>query len=187
MAELLRLFLDLMQWLSPVRTVWTWQRGLYFIAGRYQWTVGPGLWPVVPGLCEVHRVSIVPEIATTPMQSITLRGHRPLTFSASFTLVVEDPAKAFNTLGRYQETVVELVARVVSDELADADPDRLEPDRGKRDRLIEAIRKAVDEATGVYGVRVTSLGFNNFAMNVRTIRLLLDRAVLVEGNHLAGG
>lgn len=180
MLELIRFLLDSAGSLIPFRLVWEWERGLRFFVGKYQRTVGPGIHFVIPGLMEVKKLSVVPEIHTTPLQTITLRDNRTLTYSASFTAEVVDPYLAYNKVGHYEETVVELAGRVISQELADADPTRFDPARGKRDNLIEEIRRELDEASRKYGVSVTALGLNNFVLGVRTIRLLMDRAVIGE-------
>ncbi len=185
MFELVRLIIDTAGQLLPFRVCWAWQKGLYYFCGRYQFTCGPGLKLVFPGLCDVKTVSVVPEIYTTPLQTITLRDGRSLTYSASLTVIVVDANLAYNTLGHFQETVVELAARLVSVGLADADVERFDPARGKRDRLVEELRGELDRAVKVYGLSVTALGLNNFALGVRTIRLLLDHAVLGQKDHLA--
>lgn len=178
MLELIRFILDSAGSLIPFRVVWEWEMGLLFLFGKYQRTLGPGLKLVCPGVTEVQKVAVVPEIHTTPLQTISLRDDRILTYSASITVVVVDPERAFTKVGHYAETVVELAGRVVSSELADAKPERLDPERGKRANLIEEIRKEVDDKARAYGCSVTALGLNNFAMNVPTVRLLLDKAVI---------
>lgn len=178
MLEVIRLIIDTIGAVVPFRLVFQWQKGLYYFCGRYQFTTGPGLKIICPGLCDVKLVSIVPEIHTTPLQTITLRDGRNLTYSASLTVVVVDANLAWNTLGHFEETVVELAARLVSVGLADAEAKRFDPTRGMRDRLVEELRAEIDAAVKVYGVSVTALGLNNFALGVRTIRLLLDRAVI---------
>ncbi len=181
MADLLKLLMDLLQPLWPFRLVWTWQVGLYYFAGRYQGTVGPGLKVIVPYLCDVKYISVVPEIYTTPLQTVTLRDGSPLTYSASVTVVIRDANAAYNRLGRYAETVVEMAAAILSEGLADADPDRFDPARGKRDRLLSELRADINDAAREYGLEVTALRVNNFVRGARTVRLLLDRAVLGAG------
>lgn len=177
MSDLLRLVLDALEKLAPFRVVRQWEHGLYYVAGRYRGTVGPGLKLVFPFLCEVVRVPVVPEIYQTPLQTITLRGGDTLTFSASVTLCVADAFKAYNLVGHYQETVVELAAALLAEGLADADPKRFDPARGKRDNLLEELRGELDVATAEYGLRVTALRLNNFVRGVRTLRLLVDASV----------
>ncbi len=192
MLELIRFLLETAGQIMPCRLVWSWQQGLVYFCGRYQYTTGPGIKLIIPFLMDVRTISIVPEICTTPLQTITLRpdkdgnAGKTLTYSASLTVVVIDADAAYNRVGHHTETLIELAGRVVSERLADADPDRFDPSYKKRANLIEEIRGAVNETAKPYGMEVTALGLNNFALGVRTIRLLLDKAVLTEGNHAAG-
>jgi regulator of protease activity HflC (stomatin/prohibitin superfamily) len=164
--------------LLPFRVVPAWCVGLYMVGGKCRGTVGPGVKLVVPGLCEVIKVPVVPEVYPTPLQTVTLRDGTTLTFSASITVVVRDAAKAYLELGHYTETVQEIAAAVLAEGMSDADPDRFDAARGKRDRLMAELLGEVNAAIGGYGITATALRLNNFARGVRTIRLLLDRAVL---------
>ncbi len=183
MEGLLRLILDFMRELTPFRVVWTWQTGLYYVAGRYQWTCKPGLKLVIPWLCEVRCVSVVPEIETTPLQTVTLRDGKTLTYSASLTLKVVDAAKAWNNVGHYSETAVELAAGVISSMLGEEDPVRIiDPSRSKRANMLDDIRGEINSLLVGYGLEVLALRLNNFALGVPTLRLLMDKSVL-EAKH----
>lgn len=175
MAELLHLIVDLLGRVTPVRTVMHWEAGLLYLCGRYVRRLGPGLKVVVPGLMQLHTVSMVPRNESTPRQTVTLRDGRSLTFTASLTMVVDDPAAAWNSVERWSETVVEEAAGVLSELLAEADPVRFDPSYGKRERLRDEIRDEVDAVTSRFGVRVTAVRFNDFVINARPVRLLLDR------------
>lgn len=180
MGDLILKLIDLGAHLIPFRIVRHWERGVYLVCGRYWRTVGPGLKLVVPFLCEVCRVPVVPEVYLTPLLSVTLRDGRALTFSASVTVVVTDAAKAFLELGHYAETVQEIAAAVLAEGLADADPRRFDPAHGKRDRLLADLRADVNAEIARYGLEVTAVRMNSFVLNPRTLRLLLDRAVLPQ-------
>jgi regulator of protease activity HflC (stomatin/prohibitin superfamily) len=181
MADLLLKLIDHLAAIVPLRIVRHWERGVYLVAGKHRGTVGPGLKLVIPGICEIIRVAVTPEVYTTPLQTITLRDGSALTFSASAVVIVTDAAKAYLELGHYIETVQELVAAILSEGLADAEPERFDPARGKRDRLLDEQRRKINAELDRYGLRVESLRLNNFARGVRTVRLLLDRAVLYGG------
>lgn len=180
MTELIKLLLEIAHSISPFRIVYIWQRGLYFVLGRYWKTVGPGLKFVVPYLTDVHLVSMVPAVHCTALQTITLRDGKALTYSATIVVQVVDAEAAFNRLEHWQESVVELASGVLSDGLADADPARFDPARGKRDRLLMELRDDINEACKPFGVEIHSVRLNNFAVNVRTYRLLMDRATLQD-------
>jgi regulator of protease activity HflC (stomatin/prohibitin superfamily) len=178
-AELLRLLMDLITQMSPFVIVKQWHHGLYFVNGRYQWTTGPGLKLVLPYFCDVQRVSVVPEIETTPLQTVTLRDGKTLTYSASLTLKVIDAAKAWNNVGHYSETAVELSAGVISSMLAEEDPVRItDPSRSKRANMLDDIREEINGNLSGYGLEVMALRLNNFALGVPTLRLLMDKSVL---------
>lgn len=186
MTELVKLLVDLLVNLWPLRIVWAWQHGVYFFCGRAVGVVGPGVKLIFPFLCDVRTVSVVPEIYLTPLQTVQLRDKTMLTYSASITVVVRDALAAYTTLGHWAETVVEIAASMLSEGLADAEPERFGPARGKRDRLIDEFRKTINEDLKVHGLEVTALRLNNFVPGVKTWRLLLDRAVLGNQQHPAG-
>lgn len=175
MADFLHLILSVLGRVSPVKIVPQWCSGLYMVAGKHRGTVGPGLKLVVPGLCDVVEISLVPRIEQTPRQSVTLRDGRHLTFTASLTLQVEDPAAAWLTVEKWQETCVELAAGQLAELLAEADPERFDPARGKRGRLLDEFRDELDGLTRAYGVRVRAVRFQDFVIGARPVRLLLDR------------
>lgn len=88
---------------------------------------------------------------------------------------------AYTRVDHFHETVIELAARILSEELEDADVERFERSYGKRTRLMDEFRKTINEECRGYGLEVVALGMNNFVRGVRTVRLLLDKAVL--GGH----
>jgi regulator of protease activity HflC (stomatin/prohibitin superfamily) len=177
-AELLQLILHVVQYLWPFRIVEQWEHGVYYACGRYWRTVGPGVWPVVPYFMEVRAVSVAPAIHGTPLQTVTLRNKLVLTYSATITVQVEDAAKALNEVDQWHETVIEMASGTLAERLAEADPDRFDPDRKKRQRLMEELRAELDGEAVKWGVRVLKLRFGNFALGVRTHRLLIERATM---------
>lgn len=183
MSELLLKLLDFAGALSPLKIVPSWCHGVYLVAGKHRGTVGPGLKLVIPGLCEIIRVSVVPEVYPTRLQSVALRDGKVLTFSASVTVIVTDAAKAYLELGHYTETVQEIAAAILAEGMADADPDRFDPARGKRDRLLAEIRAEINKTIEPYGLSATALRINNFVPGVRTVRLMLDSAVLGQAHQ----
>lgn len=177
MSDIIRILIDVVQFLWPFRLVHQWQQGVYYICGRQMWTVGVGCWPVIPFFMDVATVNMVPAVYSTPLQTITVRDGRALTFSATLTVQVVDAGKALNSLDNWPETTVELVSGLLSSGLADAEVVRFDPARGKRDRLLDDLRKEADETMLVYGVTIIGLRLNNFAF-VKTFRLMAESATI---------
>lgn len=175
MGELLNVLIQIFQFVWPFRPVEHWERGVVYLFGKYWRMVGPGRWPVVPFFMDVRAVSVVPAILATPLLTITLKDGRTLTFSAAATVYVEDPAQALNAIDDFQTTTQELLGARIAEKLAEVDAARL--DTGARKRLLSDLTRWLDEETILYGVRVTTLRFTNFAVNLKSYRLLMDASL----------
>jgi regulator of protease activity HflC (stomatin/prohibitin superfamily) len=175
LSDLLQTIVGIAQYLWPFREVQHWERGAYMFFGRVFAVVGPGRWPVVPYFMDVIAVTTVPAIISTPLQTITLSdGHSTLTYSASALVRVIDVRAALVNIDSYEQTSQELLAAELAKELADADADRLTSD--KRGRLITTIKNRISSETEKFGVVCEGLFFTNYAINLRTYRLLVDNA-----------
>lgn len=173
MTEFLRLLLDAVAYIWPLRMVKQWQRGGYYWFGRYRREVGPGVWPVVPWFGEVHEVDVCEAIVGTSRQDITMKDGTLLSFAASATVRVVNVRLALNAVDQFRETAQEAVAAVLAERLAQVDPERLEPDR--RGRLFTTLRDAVADELAPYGIEVTKLRFTSFIVNARAHRLIVDQ------------
>jgi regulator of protease activity HflC (stomatin/prohibitin superfamily) len=171
-TEFLRLLGEWLQYLFPLRRVDPWESGVCLVFGRYWRTVGPGVYLVLPWFADVVTVNVVPGVYMTPLQTVTLRDGTALTFSAAIEVQVEDARLAHCTIEAYTETVTEQARGLLAERLADVDPARFDPARGKRDRLMGELLEELNETTLGYGVRVRRLWFPDWALGVRTIRLL---------------
>lgn len=178
MSEFLRLVLDAIQFIWPLRIVQEWERGGYYVRGRWWREVGPGMYAVLPWFTEVRCISVVPAIVSTGRQDITLSDGTLLSFTASATVRVANLNLAVNSVDNYTETTQELVAAVLAEKLAEVDAGRIAPE--KRGRLLADLRRWVATEAGTFGVEVTQLRFTTFVTNVRTFRLLQDAPSIVS-------
>lgn len=182
LTDFLRLLVDVLAYIWPFRRVEQWERGCYYILGRHYggWpsrrvdgTVGPGTWPLIPYFMEVRACVTVPTVYKPPLQRVTLRDKTSLAFRVTIQVCVTDAAKATNTVERWDETTWEIVTGVMGERLADVDPERFDPARGKRSRLLEELRAECNERTSAYGVETQAVWFSDFVVGARTYNLLL--------------
>jgi hypothetical protein len=172
LGDFLRIVLDSLQFLWPFRIVRQWERAGYYVRGRFWKTIGPGVYPLVPWFMDIHTVSVVPAILTTPRLDITIKDGSVVSFQVSATVRVANLDLAVNGVDNYTETTQELVAAVVAEKLAEVDSDRLSPE--KRGRLLSDLKKwAVMEAEQ-YGIEVQKLRFTTFVSRPKVFRLLGD-------------
>jgi regulator of protease activity HflC (stomatin/prohibitin superfamily) len=174
MTDLLRLLLDAIAYIWPFRIVYQYQRGCYYVLGRFWREIGPGLYPVIPWFTAVNEADVVEAIITTPRQDITLKDGSMLSFAASATLRVVNVRAALNEVDQYRETAQEAVAAVLAERLSQVDTERLEPD--KRNRLLADLKKWVADEITPYGIEVSKLRFTSFIVNARAYRFIVDQA-----------
>jgi len=174
MTNFLQTLLVALEYAWPFRAVEAWERGVYFVLGKRWRVVGPGRWPVIPFFMDVRAVPVVPGLLGTPLQNITLADGRVVVFSAIATAVVVDPWRAFD-VDEYTESTQELVAACIAERLMDVGSTRI--DKERRNRLIADLVRWVNDETMKFGVAVMAIRFNNLLFNVKTYRVLTDKAL----------
>jgi regulator of protease activity HflC (stomatin/prohibitin superfamily) len=172
MGDFLRIVLDSIQFLWPFRLVRQWERGGFYVCGRWWREVGPGVYPVIPWFMTVTETSVVEAIVGTGRQDITLSDGSMLSFAATATVQVVDVNRALNSVDSYTETTQELLASVLADKLAEVDAARLAPER--RGRLFADLRRWVAAEAIAYGVEVRTVRFTSFIVNAKAHRLIVD-------------
>jgi len=178
MSELLRVFLQFIEFLWPFRRVEQWEKGGYYVCGRWYREVGPGIWPIVPWFCDVQAVSCAEAIVGTGRQDITLSDKSMLSFAATATVQVKNVYETLNTVDQYQETMQELLASVLAERLAEVDAARLEPE--KRNRLFADLKRWVAEEADEYGIEVKKVRFTSFIVNAKAHRLIIDQNTVAQ-------
>lgn len=177
MSDFVRLVIDWIAYLWPLRLVEPWERGLYVVCGRWTFEVKPGVYFCPPWFCAVKTCAICQAIICTPRQDVTLTDGGRLSFTASANVRVTDVTAAFVQIDNYTETTQENIAAVLSEKLSEVDASRITAD--KRGRLLSDLKRWVNEETKTYGVEVEKLRFTNFVLNAPTFRLLQDGAIAV--------
>lgn len=175
MSDLIRLVVDLLTWCCPFVVVWEWERGLLFRNGRFRRILPPGLYLICPGINSIKKVSMAHNPERTGKNDVVLRDQSVLTYVASLTVAVINAERAYIRLDHHSDSVTDIAARVLSERLADVDPDRFDPAYNVRARLLEELRKAINDELAEYGLNIVRLGFESFVRGVRTFRVLLDR------------
>lgn len=173
MSEFLKVLLEFFEFLWPLRRVEQWEKGGYYMFGRWVRTVGPGIWPIIPWFFDVRQVSVAEAIVGTGRQDITLSDRSMLSFAATATVQVKDVYSALNLVDAYTETMQELLASVLAEKLAEVDAIRLEPE--KRGRLFADLRRWVAEEADQYGIEVKKVRFTSLIINARAHRLIIDQ------------
>lgn len=173
MSEFLRVLLEFIEFLWPLRRVEQWELGGYYVFGRWWKKVGPGVWPIIPWFLDVKTVSVAEAIVGTGRLDITLADKSMLSFAATATVQVTDIYAALNLVDAYHETMQELLASVLAEKLASVDPTRMEPEG--RGRLASDLKRWVATEAEQYGIEVKKVRFTSFIVNAKAHRLIIDQ------------
>lgn len=174
MGDLFRMFVDWIQLLWPLHRIEQWEVGGYYEGGKFVKILPPGLWLLVPWFTEIHNVSVVPDIVWTSRLDITLSDGEMLTFVAEGDYIVTDPAKAMNAVNDYHHRTSEIMAGVLSAELAQKSLADVEA--GVRKRLLTSLIKSVNAQTTTFGVEMKSIWFTTFITGLKAYRFVGDAA-----------
>jgi regulator of protease activity HflC (stomatin/prohibitin superfamily) len=157
----------------PLVIVEQWERGGYYVGGKWWKEVGPGIKVVMPWFTHVESVTIVPALVDAGRQDITLRDGSNLSFSATATLCVVDVNKALNSIDQYHEACRELIGSYLAEKLSTLPIEKFDPD--KRSTTMRQLRDGLHNEAAEFGIEVTKLRFTSFVRNLRTYRLLVDQ------------
>lgn len=174
MGEFVRLLIEIVSLLFPLRMVRAWERGGYMMCGRWRREVGPGVYLVVPWFFDVHEVSVATAYCGTGRQDITLSDGSTLSFTAIAKARVDRVKDAVLNVDDFRTSTQEVLAGVLADRLAEVDASRLSPE--KRKRLCTDLKRWVGEETEKFGVVVEDVWFTSFVQSVKLHRLLVDQS-----------
>ena len=170
--DLFELFLKSIEFLWPFEKVKPYQRGLYVVFGRWQWEIGPGIYPIIPWWIEVVQESVAWAVVQTPRIDITAMDGTMVTLQATAKVQVANLTMAYNSVDAYMETTKERLTTIVATKIAEVDAARLQPE--KRARLLSDLGKWVDKDTRSFGVETMEVNFTTFVTNAKPFRLLGD-------------
>ena len=172
MGDFGRLVIDLIGFLWPFRLVEMWERGGFYIFGRYWRDVGPGCYPMVPWFMQVRCLSVVDRVEACGRQDITLSDGSSLSFDATALVRIVDVNLALNSIHDCDHSAATLLGSIIAEKLAEIDAERLQP--AKRKRVFTDLERWVDAETIKFGVTTKDLRFTSFVMGARVHRLLMD-------------
>lgn len=177
MLNWIQTLLTVIEYIWPMRRVEQWERGAYYIWGRYVGSVGPGIWPIVPFFMDVKSSSVVWGVVSTPLLTVTARDMKTtITYSAAATLRIAEIGLAYNAVDNVGETMRELLSALTADKLATVPVEKL--DGEKRKDLLKSLTALLNRELAFCGLEVQAVRFTNFVINMRSFRLMTDTALL---------
>ncbi len=163
----------LLLFVSSVRVVNEYERGVVLRLGRYAGTRPPGLNLIVPVIDRMIRVDLRVVTREIPPQEVITRDNVPIKVDAVIYYRVVDPAQAVLNVGDYESAVFNLAQTTLRSVLGEVELDEV---LAKREELSERIKGIIDEKTRDWGVRIVDVEIRDVVLPEEMRRAMARQA-----------
>jgi regulator of protease activity HflC (stomatin/prohibitin superfamily) len=139
---------------ASVRVLREYERAIVFRLGRLLGQKGPGLVLLIPIVDRMVRVDLRTVTLDVPPQDLITRDNVPARVNAVAYFKVVDAASAIVEVERYRMATSQIAQTTLRSVLGRADLDML---LAERDKLNDNLQQVIDEQTGPWGVKVTTV------------------------------
>ncbi len=139
---------------SAIKIVPEFQRLVVFRLGRLIGEKGPGLIFIIPVVDRFFRISLRIITLDVPSQEVITRDNVTTSVNAVVYYRVVDPNNAVNNVEDFRMATAQLAQTTLRSVAGQAELDEL---LSERDKLNQQIQSILDEATDVWGIKVTAV------------------------------
>ena len=140
--------------LSGLRVVQQYERGVIFVLGRLTGAKGPGLFWVPPFISNMRKIDLrVITIELPPQEGVT-RDNVTVKVSAVVYFYVVNAAAAVNNVMDYYRATVQIAQTTLRSVIGQSTLDQLLTDR---EDINKAIQRIIDDHTEKWGIKVTTV------------------------------
>ena len=140
--------------LSSIRVLTQYERGVYFLLGKYKGTLGPGLVFVPSIVSTLKRVSMRVVVLDIPPQDVITRDNISAKVNAVLYFRVSEPSLAVIEVQDYLHATAQLAQTTLLSVLGQVELDELLADRRK---VNEILKETIDERTDFWGIEVSAV------------------------------
>src|ERR1700730_9565863 len=159
--------------LSAIRIVQQYERGVIFVLGRLIGAKGPGLFLVPPFVSRMSKVDLRIVTLTVPPQEVITRDNVTIKVTAVIYFYVVDPIAAVVKVVNFNQATSQIGQTTLRNVLGQSALDELLAERKKINRDLQAI---IDEHTERWGVKVTAVEIKDVELPTTMQRAMAKQA-----------
>jgi regulator of protease activity HflC (stomatin/prohibitin superfamily) len=159
--------------ISMIKIVREYERAVKFRLGRYVGVKGPGLFFVVPGLEKFIKVDLRTITLDVPKQRIITKDNITVDVDAVVYMRVVSPEDSILKVERFVLATSLLAQTTLRDILGQSELDEL---LAKRDEINARLQKIIDEATDVWGIKVSAVTIRDVSLPETMLRAIAKQA-----------
>lgn len=159
--------------LSFLRQINQYQRGVMFTMGKYSGTKKPGWRLVVPIFQQMRKVDMRVKAVDVPNQEAITKDNVSCAINAVIYYKVVDAAKAIIEVENFYYAVSQLAQTTMRNVAGEAELDEL---LTQRDQISNRIKEIVDKLTDPWGIKVDSVDLKDIVLPEEMKRTMAKQA-----------
>ncbi len=157
----LLVFLVIILFISSIRQINEYERGVLFRFGKFKRILNPGWRLIYPIIDSMKKVDIRTKAVDVPEQDAITKDNVSIRINAVLYYKIFDASKAIIAVENYKYAVAQLAQTTMRNAVGAVSLDEL---LAERDKISEEICKIVDEATDPWGVKVENVELKDISL-----------------------
>jgi regulator of protease activity HflC (stomatin/prohibitin superfamily) len=163
----------LLIFMSAIRVVQQYERGVIFVLGRLTGAKGPGIFLVPPFITRMIKVDLRIVTLTVPPQEVITRDNVTVKVTAVIYFYVVNPSDAVVKVMNFIQATTQIGQTTLRNVLGQSELDELLSQRNKINRELQEI---IDEHTERWGVKVTAVEIKDIELPATMQRAMAKQA-----------
>jgi regulator of protease activity HflC (stomatin/prohibitin superfamily) len=166
-------FLVIAFFVSAVRILREYERGVVFLLGRFWRVKGPGLFLIIPGIQQMVRVDLRTVVMDIPTQDVISRDNVSVKVNAVLYFRVIQPDKAIIQVEDFLMATSQLAQTTLRSVLGQHELDEM---LAERERLNADIQSILDQQTDIWGIKVSNVEIKHVDLDESMVRAIAKQA-----------
>ncbi|HWS02722.1 MAG TPA: slipin family protein [Gammaproteobacteria bacterium] len=166
-------FLVIAFFVSAVRILREYERGVVFLLGRFWRVKGPGFFLIIPGIQQMVRVDLRTIVMDVPTQDVISRDNVSVKVNAVVYFRVVQPDKAIIQVEDFYMATSQLAQTTLRSVLGQHELDEM---LAERERLNADVRNILDQQTDAWGIKVINVEIKHVDLDESMVRAIAKQA-----------
>ncbi len=158
---------------SAIRILREYERGVVFLLGRFWKVKGPGFIIIIPLIQQMVRVDLRTIVMDVPTQDVISRDNVSVKVNAVVYFRVIDPERAIIQVEDFFMATSELAQTTLRSVLGQHELDEM---LSERERLNADIQNTLDQQTDAWGIKVSNVEIKHVDLDESMVRAIAKQA-----------
>jgi len=159
--------------ISAIRILREYERGVIFLLGRFWKVKGPGFIIIIPLIQQMVRVDLRTVVMDVPTQDVISRDNVSVHVNAVVYFRVIAPDKAIIQVENFYDATSQLAQTTLRSVLGQHELDEM---LAERERLNIDIQNSLDQQTDAWGIKVSNVEIKHVDLDESMIRAIAKQA-----------